>query len=60
MTSIGVIIDNTKKLHDIIDSVNDKTQNLAAATEEISASVSTILKTSNEIKEKLSDLSNGD
>ena len=60
MTSIGVIIDNTKKLHDIIDSVNDKTQNLAAATEEISASVSTILKTSNEIKEKLNDLSNGD
>ena len=60
MTSIGVIIDNTKKLHDIIDSVDDKTQNLAAATEEISASVSTILKTSNEIKEKLSDLSNGD
>lgn len=51
--SVSTILENTKKLNEIIDSVNDRTQNLAASSEEIAASVSVILDTANQIKERL-------
>ena len=47
------IVEDTKKLGDVVEDVNDRTQTLAAATEEIAASVSMILNTADEIKEKL-------
>ena len=53
MASIGSIVEDTKKLGDVVEDVNDRTQTLAAATEEIAASVSMILNTADEIKEKL-------
>lgn len=53
MSSVGVIMEDTQKLNDIIEQVDDKTQTLATATQEIAASVSTILDTANEIKRKL-------
>jgi methyl-accepting chemotaxis protein len=56
--SINQIMADTKKLHDTIDGVNDRTQNLASSAEEIAASVSTILDASNEIKEHLQILAN--
>jgi methyl-accepting chemotaxis protein len=40
----------------IIEGVNDRTDSLAAATQEISASMDVILSTANEIKEKLKAL----
>lgn len=51
--SVSTILENTKKLNEIIDSVNDRTQNLAASSEEIATSVSVILDTANQIKERL-------
>lgn len=51
--SIDSILEDTHKLHEIVDAVNDRTQNLAAATEEIAASVDVILNSSDEIKQKL-------
>lgn len=53
LSSVGKIMEDTKKLNVIIDEVDDKTQTLATATQEITASVSTILDTVNEIKLKL-------
>ena len=58
MNSIKVIIDDAHKLQTIVDTVNNRTQTLAAATEEISASVTVILETVNSIKEKLKLLNN--
>lgn len=51
--SIDSILEDTHKLHEIVDAVNDRTQNLAAATEEIAASVDVILNSTDEIKQKL-------
>lgn len=56
MHSVGAILEDTQKLHEIIDAVNGRTMNLAASSEEIAASVTTILHTANEIKEKLGTL----
>ena len=58
MSSVGVIMEDTQKLNTIIEQVDDKTQTLATATQEIAASVSTILDTVNEIKKKLEVLGN--
>ncbi|MCM1159116.1 MAG: methyl-accepting chemotaxis protein [Bacteroidales bacterium] len=58
MNSVGAILDNTKKLNEIIEAVNSRTKNLASSTEEIAASVTTILQTANEIREKLNILGN--
>ena len=58
MHSVSAILENTNKLNSVIDSVNKRTQNLALSTEEIAASVSSILDASNEIKEKLQVLGN--
>ncbi|MCH5271999.1 MAG: 4Fe-4S binding protein [Lachnospiraceae bacterium] len=53
MNSVKEIIEDTHKLQSIVDTVNGRTQTLAAATEEISASVEVILGTVNNIKERL-------
>jgi iron only hydrogenase large subunit-like protein len=53
MKSVTGIIEDTHQLHDTIDSVNIKTQNLAAATQEIAASVTTVLDAASQVKEKL-------
>ncbi|MCH5267675.1 MAG: transcriptional regulator [Lachnospiraceae bacterium] len=53
MASVDVILEDTHKLREIMDGVNVKTQSLAASTEEIAASVSMVLDSSNQIKEKL-------
>ena len=56
MHSVSSIITDTRKLLDTVDGVNGRTQTLAAAAQEIAASVSMILGTANEIKEKLAVL----
>lgn len=53
MKSVGSIMENTRQLNDTLSDVNLRTQNLASATEEIAASVSTVLDTAREVKEKL-------
>ena len=53
MNSVSSIIADTRKLLDTVDGVNGRTQTLAAAAQEISASVSMVLSTANKIKEKL-------
>lgn len=56
MNSVGSIIEDTHELHDTIASVNERTQNLAASTEEIAAVVATILSSINEVRQKLKNL----
>ncbi len=53
MSSVEIIVRDTQKLTTIVDQVDDKTQTLATATQEIAASVSTILDAVNIIKKKL-------
>lgn len=53
MNSIAEIIEDTEKLRRIVDGVNGRTQNLAASTEEIAASVQMVLNSADEIKQKL-------
>jgi methyl-accepting chemotaxis protein len=53
MDSVTGIIEETHQLHDTIANVNVKTQNLAAATEEIAASVTAVLQAADEVKTKL-------
>lgn len=50
-------MDATRHLQEIISNVNDRTQNLAAASEEISASANLIVDTANMVKGQLKDLS---
>ena len=58
MDAITQIISDTNTLRDTIAAVNGRTQNLAASTEEIAASVALVLQTTNLIKEKLKTLEN--
>lgn len=58
IASVSKIIEDTNNLREHIDGVNGRTQNLASAAEEISASVLTILEASREIKGKLEMLAN--
>lgn len=53
MKSIAGIIEDTGKLRQIIEGVNGRTQNLAASTEEIAASVEMVLNSANEVKQRL-------
>ncbi len=53
MAAITRIIEDTGKLRETIDAVNGRTQNLAASTEQIAASVAVILNTANDVKESL-------
>lgn len=50
------IQEDARKLTDTIGRVNDRTQNLAASTEEIAASVASIIQVSETIKDKLREL----
>jgi methyl-accepting chemotaxis protein len=56
MSSVSHIVEDTHRLNQIIEGVNDRTESLAAATQEITASMEVILNTANEIKEKLKAL----
>jgi len=53
MNSITRIVEDTDILRKTVEAVNGRTQNLAASTEEIAASVSVILNTANEVKDTL-------
>ncbi|MBQ9143101.1 MAG: 4Fe-4S binding protein [Lachnospiraceae bacterium] len=53
MSSINSIIADTTKLRDTIEAVNDRTQSLAASSEEIAASVAVVLHAADKVKEKL-------
>ncbi len=56
LASIGAIVADADKLMKIVHAVNDRTQNLAASTEEISASAQVILETADHVKENLKSL----
>ena len=58
MSSVGVIIEGTDRLNGIVQGVDLRTQTLATATQEITASVSMVLDTVNSIKNKLQILGN--
>lgn len=55
--AIMVIQSDAVKLANTVGSVNDRTQSLAASTEQIAASAESIIQVSNFIKEKLRNLS---
>ena len=54
--SITGILADTRRLNDVISSVNQKTQNLAASSEEMTAAVAGILDSGRQVKEQLSHL----
>lgn len=56
LASISDIVEDTKKLMEIVHAVNDRTQTLAASTEEIAASAQVILETADQVKENLQSL----
>ena len=56
LQSVASIADDTQKLMEIVHAVNDRSQNLAASTEEIAASTQVILDTANHVKESLKSL----
>ncbi len=56
MSSIISIIEDTERLNTVIGGINDRTQTLAASTEEIAASVNVLANTVENIKENLSKL----
>jgi len=58
MSSVGSIIEGTDHLNEIVQGVDTRTQTLATATQEITASVSMVLDTVNSIKNKLEILGN--
>ena len=53
LASISSIVADADKLMEIVHAVNDRTQNLAASTEEISASAQVILETADHVKASL-------
>lgn len=57
LISTDGIMKDTRKLNETVDAVNKRAQNLAAAAEQISASVTIVLEVANEIKQKLNNLS---
>ncbi len=56
LLAVSAIQENARKLVETIEAVNDKTDSLAAVTEEIAASNDTILSSSSEVKNSLQDL----
>ena len=56
LASISSIVADADKLMEIVHAVNDRTQNLAASTEEISASAQVILETADHVKASLQSL----
>lgn len=57
LTAVEKIHEDTEKLLEIITTVNDKTANLAALSEQIAASSDTILSSTEQIRTNLNDLS---
>ena len=57
LESVGRLTQDAQDLQKTVNGVNDKTTDLAAAAEEIAASVQTLLETAAQIKEKLEELS---
>lgn len=55
-TAADRILDDTRKLKEIVADVDDKTQTLAASSEEIAASVAVVLEAVEKIKARLKDL----
>ena len=55
-TAIEKIVEDTRKLLEIVNSVNSRTQNLAASAEEISASANIILETVDRVGKELENL----
>lgn len=53
MGSISDIIADTDRLQQTINAINTRTQNLAASTEEIAASVEIVLRSADEVKQRL-------
>lgn len=53
MASVNSILADTTKLRNTIEAVNDRTQSLAASSEEIAVSVSVVLNAADKVKEKL-------
>ncbi len=58
MSSVDGIIADTTKLRNTLEAVNDRTQGLAASSEEIAASVTVVLNAVNRVKEMLNLLEN--
>lgn len=56
LMSVQRILNETKELMNVIAGINDRTQNLAAATEEIAAASNVILTTADEVKATLATL----
>lgn len=56
LKSVQRILNETKELMNVIAGVNDRTQNLAAATEEIAAASNVIMTTADEVKSTLATL----
>lgn len=56
IASITGIFQETKKLSDIVNGVNDRTLSLASATEEITASSASILSIADQVRESLKTL----
>ena len=56
LASISSIVADADKLMEIVHAVKDRTQNLAASTEEISASAQVILETADHVKASLQSL----
>lgn len=59
LASVHEILRDTQTLMEVIVGVNDRTQNLAAATQEIAASSDVILTTAERVKEALEHLKEG-
>ena len=57
--AINCIVDETKKLLDIIGSVNTRVQNLAASTEEITASSAVVSEIVEQVRDELETLIHG-
>lgn len=51
--AISAILEDAERLADTVGGINDRTQNLAASTEEIAASVASIIQVSDFIKDRL-------
>lgn len=56
LESLSSIANDTKKLMEIVNAVNDRSQNLAASAEEIAASTQVILDAADHVKESLKSL----
>ncbi len=56
LTSVEQILEDTQKLLEVVNEVNGRTENLAAVTQEISASADIIVESSNDVKNNLQKL----